>query len=304
MKQKIAFMIGACSMALAAMTSCSSDDMLNETTNNPSEALNVIGSVEGLTTSRATDALWEAGDSIGLISTGIASNAKYVTTNGDGVFSAADDGVFLNDRSSHVFYAYYPYSKNVSSNNLTFNVCDSANVVAQKRNDIMVANGTASASYPTLQLQFKHAMARVIINVKTSTDDGFEADDVFDSNCCAMISSVYTSCSLDVTSSTVKACGTLSDLYLVAPTDNHENHVRQYVVYIAPQAGRKFNIIFYRGSSKEQVYSVQLTSGSWVAGKSYTYNITVKREVLDLSSAATISDWTVSTTDLDAGLKN
>jgi hypothetical protein len=302
MKQKFSLMLGACAMALASMTSCSSDDMLEETSNNTNEALSVVATVEGLATTRATDAAWEAGDSIGITAGNIATNVKYVSTEGDGTFSAADAGIYFTDRTSYVFYAYYPYNSGITSGRLIFNVCDSANVAAQKRNDIMVANGTASASKPTLQLQFKHAMVRLIINVKTSTEDGFDADDVFSSNCSAMIGTIYTQCLFNANMASVSGYGSLGDLNLVAPTDNRETHVRQYVVYVAPQSGRKFYLFFNRGTDNQQCYSVQLTNEAWKVGQSYTYNITAKRGCLDLSSASTITEWTDVTSDLDADL--
>jgi hypothetical protein len=299
MKQRKFLMLGACAMALTAFTSCYQDAM-DEPAGGSNVSLTVVGTVEGIPTTRATDTSWEVGDSIGITSSGIVTNGKFVTSNGDGVFSATDTGLFLKDSDTHTFYAYYPYSAKIKSNYLIFNVCDSANVAAQKRNDIMVASGTASASNKTLQLQFQHAMARIIINVKTSTEDGFDADDVFDENCCAMINSLYTTCLLNVTTSSVTGYGSISNLYLVAPTDDRENHVRQYVVYLPSQTGRKFSLIFNRDTDNQQIYSVSLTTGTWAAGKSYTYNITAKRDRIDLTSASTISDWTSNSKDLDA----
>jgi hypothetical protein len=207
MKKTFSLMLGACALALTTFTSCHDhDNVFDESSEmNSGTALTVEGAVEGLNTTRATDTAWETGDSIGLISTDLAANVKYVTTGGNGKFSAADADVYFTDRSDHVFYAYYPYSSKVNENCWYFSVSDSANVAAQKRNDIMVASGTATASNPTLQLQFKHAMARLIINVKTSTEDGFDADDVFSDNCSAMIGSTITRCMLNVTSSTVSA---------------------------------------------------------------------------------------------------
>jgi hypothetical protein len=304
MKKTFSLMLGACALALTTFTSCHDhDDVFDESSEmNSGTALAVEGAVEGLNTTRATDTAWETGDSIGLTSTDLATNVKYVTTGGNGKFSAADADVYFTDRSDHVFYAYYPYSSKVNENCWYFSVSDSANVAAQKRNDIMVASGTATASNPTLQLQFKHAMARLIINVKTSTEDGFDADDVFSDNCSAMIGSTITRCMLNVTSSTVLACGFKGDLYLVAPTDNRETHVRQYVVYLPPQSGCKFSLYFNRGTDAQQCYSVQLTDGAWVAGKSYIYDITAKRDRLDLSSASTITDWNSSVSSLNANL--
>jgi hypothetical protein len=303
MKQKFTLMLGVCAMALTAFTSCE-QEIINEYPTMPvnGDALTVVGSVES--SSRATDAAWEAGDAIGITSSNIATNAKFVTTNGDGVFSASAANLYIPDTKSHTFYAYYPYTSDISNSCKTITVCDSANVTAQKRNDIMVASTSLTSSSKTLQLQFRHAMARLIINVKTSTDDGFEADDVFSTSNCGALSSIYTEASLNIATGTIATTGDKSKFYMTAPTDDTENHVRQYVVFIPAQAGCKFELIYYRGSSKEQVYSVQLNNSSWEAGKSYTYNVTAKREGLDLSSSSTINNWTSSSADVNATLGN
>jgi hypothetical protein len=304
MKQRKFLMLGACAMALTAFTSCE-QEIINEFPAPPTtgEALTVVGTVEGAI-SRATDTAWEAGDSIGITAYGIVTNAKYSTTNGDGIFSASGSGLYLSDATSHTFYAYYPYTSAVENNVISINVCDSANVAAQKHNDFMVASATLSASNKKLQLQFRHAMARVIINVKTSTEDGFAADDVFSTSSCGALSAVYTKGTLNIESCKLSSSGYLSRLYMVAPSDDITNHVRQYVVYLTPQPGCKFELIYNRGTSKEQVYSVKLTDQNWFGGYSYTYNVTAKREGLDLTSASTITDWTSSSDDLSATLSN
>ena len=63
---------------------------------------------------------WTAGDAIGVnvTSTGntTGDNKKYVTTNGDGTFEAADNNniIYFKDNKETTFSAYYPYNKFIS----------------------------------------------------------------------------------------------------------------------------------------------------------------------------------------------
>lgn len=60
---------------------------------------------------------WTAGDAIGVYATSsgytTGDNKKYVTTNGDGTFEAADNNniIYFKDNKETTFSAYYPYNK-------------------------------------------------------------------------------------------------------------------------------------------------------------------------------------------------
>ena len=81
-------------------------------------------------------------------------NKKYVTTNGDGTFEAADSNniIYFKDNKETTFSAYYPYNKFLTDGKMNWNI---AEVVANQpcKADVLFASGaTASKASPILQI--------------------------------------------------------------------------------------------------------------------------------------------------------
>lgn len=120
---------------------------------------------------------WTAGDAIGVnvTSTGntTGDNKKYVTTNGDGTFEAADNNniIYFKDNKETTFSAYYPYSKFLTDGKMNWNM---AEVEANQpcKADVLFASGaTASKASPTVKFtdaehRFKHCMSLVKFVIK------------------------------------------------------------------------------------------------------------------------------------------
>lgn len=120
---------------------------------------------------------WTAGDAIGVnvTSTGntTGDNKKYVTTNGDGTFEAADNNniIYFKDNKETTFSAYYPYSKFLTDGKMNWNI---AEVEANQpcKADVLFASGaTASKASPTVNFtdaehRFKHCMSLVKFVIK------------------------------------------------------------------------------------------------------------------------------------------
>lgn len=85
--------------------------------NNGPVAATVKADIVKNVTRATTDDTWSNNDAIGVYvtSTGYTTgdNKKYVTTNGDGTFEAADNNniIYFKDNKETTFSAYYPYSK-------------------------------------------------------------------------------------------------------------------------------------------------------------------------------------------------
>ena len=73
---------------------------------------------------------WTAGDAIGVYVTSSSNttgdNKKYVTTNGNGTFEAADNNniIYFKDNRETTFSAYYPYSESLTDGKMDWNMAE------------------------------------------------------------------------------------------------------------------------------------------------------------------------------------
>ena len=125
----------------------------------------------------AEDNSWTAGDAIGVYVTSsgytTGDNKKYVTTNGDGTFEAADNNntIYFKNNEETTFSAYYPYNKYLTDGKMNWNI---AEVEANQpcKADVLFASGaTASKASPTVKFtdaehRFKHCMSLVKFIIK------------------------------------------------------------------------------------------------------------------------------------------
>jgi hypothetical protein len=297
MKQKLFLMIGLGAMML---TSCSDNDDMPKMSNTDSEskAVTITAGIEGLAVSRAVDNQWQANDGIGVTSSGMMENVHYVTTAGDGTFRRNDLGKdYYKDESSHHFTAYYPYSSSVSNNQFTITTSSRATAEGQKGQDFLFAEADADVFNPNVKLNFSHQMARLIFNVKVSTEDGFSADDVFGtvdgSNIklsYGRLNSALASSTVNITTGVVTPTKDASNIVMTSGTDDKTLHVRQFILIIPSQDICSYSHIFNQSQANEQVFTTELGEGTWDAGYSYTYNVTIKRDSLTITDA-TIEKW-------------
>ena len=133
MKKSIIF----ASITALVMSSCSNNE-LDFSGSDAGSKLQVSASIHEMQT-RVHDTSWEANDAIGVSDDGNNANVKYVTNNGDGVFSSTETIYILGDES-HTFTAYYPYSSNVTADN---KVISFSNPV-----DFMYGTATATRQNP------------------------------------------------------------------------------------------------------------------------------------------------------------
>ena len=138
-------------------------------------AARITSTIAGTTTThtRASGTSWAPGDSIGITATRAdgtkpLDNTRYVTPDGDGVFTARDGEVFyFTDNDDVRFTAYYSYSDERYTNEdgtQTF-VCGSPaqRPEVQPSIDFLFASATGSAASPDVQLHFRHCMSRIVL---------------------------------------------------------------------------------------------------------------------------------------------
>ena len=145
--------------------------------NNGPVAATVQADIVKNITRATTDDTWSKNDAIGVYATSSGNttgdNKKYVTTNGDGTFEAADNNniIYFKDNKETTFSAYYPYSESLTDGKMDWNM---AAVEANQpcKADVLFASGaTASKASQTVNFtdaehRFKHRMSLVKFVIK------------------------------------------------------------------------------------------------------------------------------------------
>ena len=120
---------------------------------------------------------WTAGDAIGVYvtSTGYTTgdNKKYVTTNGDGTFEAADNNniIYFKDNKETTFSAYYPYSESLTDGKMDWNMAEVEENQPCMADVLFASGATASKASPIVNFtdiehRFKHCMSLVEFKIK------------------------------------------------------------------------------------------------------------------------------------------
>lgn len=261
-------------------------------------AAKVMASIESLNT-RAFNSTWDQDDAIGISCSSATTNynnMKYVTALGDGNFEHADGesmGIFFQTANETVnFSAYYPFAgTNGTAAGVISNVTTD-DQTKQKQFDFLFAdNVTASReSYVvrfTGEHPFNHKMCRLIVNLSTSADADFKAEDVFAGS--YSISGVKHSGSFNTATGEAVATGDASANWAITavPTDDAANATRTYSMIFYPQ-GENATLTFY-ATIAGQVYTCQINP-NLTAGKSNAYTIITRKTGLKVSSCS-INNW-------------
>jgi hypothetical protein len=292
-KQKLMMMLGVVAMAL---TACNNQAEIGEIAENETTPVEIefTGTIADDAKTRVSDTSWDKGDSIGVFMDSIAVNNKYVTTDGDGVFTTENFNL-LNGSATHKVCAYYPYSSSFDTETTVRNSM-SANPEDQKKYDYMVAEATVSKSSPKVKLEFKRKMMKLVINVRTSAADGFNADDVFGNVEGSEITSSYGDLSshikdihVNFSEGLVEASGSRISLESLKNGEQDTvNHVLRYTIILPPQSGN----MYYWHNLNEKTYGITLTTtnNKYEAGYTYTYDLVYKKTGLIISDS-TIEAW-------------
>lgn len=162
-------------LSLSILQSCQNDEtniIQNEVNNKGITFSSIIDDAQN---SRAYDTSWEANDVIGVFmlansDKNVATNIPYVTSKGDGYFVSQNSPIYYPEDNSAVdFIAYYPYSKTISDyKNYSINL---SNQTKQNAIDLMTAVNLTNRQLTSPQgnLQFKHLLAKLVLNLKSTS---------------------------------------------------------------------------------------------------------------------------------------
>ena len=258
---------------------------------------------------------WTAGDAIGVYvtSTGYTTgdNKKYVTTNGDGTFEAADNNniIYFKDNKETTFSAYYPYSNTLTDGKMNWQM---AEVVENQpcKADVLFASGAiASKASPTVNFtdsehRFKHCMSMVEFKIKPG--QGVKYNNYKFNR--LELKGIFRSGKFDTRTGSVETAGDRGPIILNFDDVSFESE-KSFAYIMLPQSleSNKMDIEIYLLLNDSEVkYTTPITpstNGQFEGGKKYTYNITVKNTGITIEDA-NIYPWeNGDSSDLDAELE-
>ena len=258
---------------------------------------------------------WTAGDAIGVYVTSYSyttgDNKKYVTTNGDGTFEAADNNniIYFKDNKETTFSAYYPYSNTLTDGKMNWQM---AEVVENQpcKADVLFASGAiASKASPTVNFtdsehRFKHCMSMVEFKIKPGQGvkyNNYKLNRL-------ELKGIFTSGKFDTRTGLVENVGDRMSLvrnFVDVPFESEESFA--YIMLPQNLESNKMDIEIYLLLNDSEVkYTTSITpstNGQFEGGKKYTYNITVKNTGITIEDA-NIYPWeNGDSSDLDAELE-
>ena len=264
----------------------------------------------------AEDNSWTAGDAIGVYVTSsgytTGDNKKYVTTNGDGTFEAADNNntIYFKNNEETTFSAYYPYNKYLTDGKMNWNI---AEVEANQpcKADVLFASGaTASKASPTVNFtdaehRFKHCMSLVEFKIKPGQgvkDNNYKFNSL-------NMKGIFTSGKFDTRTGSVEAAGDRETLTRFFNNDVSFESEESFAYIMLPQSleSNKMDIEIYLLLNDSEVkYTTSITpttNGQFEGGKKYTYNITVKNTGITIEKANIVPWGNGDSGNLDADIE-
>lgn len=240
---------------------------------------------------------WTTGDAIGVYASSsgytTGDNKKYVTTNGDGTFEAADNNniIYFKDNKETTFSAYYPYSESLTDGKMDWNMAE------VKENqpcmaDVLFASGaTASKASPIVNFtdiehRFKHCMSLVEFKIKPG--QGVKYNNYKFNR--LELKGIFRSGKFDTRTGSVETAGDRGSISRNFDDVSFESE-ESFAYIMLPQSleSNKMDIEIYLLLNDSEVkYTTSITpstNGQFEGGKKYTYNITVKNTGITIEDA-------------------
>lgn len=305
MKQFTSTRLFAVTSVVAAMLAAGCSEENNEPVGNASNAAIVtasIGKADNVTSTRASNMVWDADDCIGISTSSAKGKTNYINiqykTDGS-VFkpvsgaAGEDNTIYFQDTSPTEFTAYYPYegvngtkpgSNGVITKKLTVADQSTANLPAI---DYLWAQQTAQSSNPKVDFQFSHRMSRIILNFKAGAGTVLPTDGLT-----YTLTGLATEGTFNTVTGEAQATGTTSTLEKLPTTTTAGQPTGTAILWPQPA-----NSVRLQLTLNGTTFGAALTFPSGTAGEalapstSYTFNVNVERTGIEISKAD-IKDWT------------
>ena len=176
----------------------------------------IVGNLSDYQT-RAHDAVWDAGDQIGVFAftAGTSNlfnnfaNVQYNTVDVAGIFKAANGGVVLKGTEKADITAYYPFASGLNGNTYVVNVSDQSDL---KKLDLLWGKGTLTADATTQTVPVKFAHKLSLIQIRFTS----KAGETLPASIKASLKGVKTVATFDVASGAFTLGETTGDITLPA----------------------------------------------------------------------------------------
>lgn len=305
MKQFTSTRLFAVTSVVAAMLAAGCSEENNEPVGNASNAAIVtasIGKADNVTSTRASNMVWDADDCIGISTSSAKGKTNYINiqykTDGS-VFkpvsgaAGEDNTIYFQDTSPTEFTAYYPYegvngtkpgSNGVITRTLTVADQSTANLPAI---DYLWARQTAQSSNPKVDFLFSHRMSRIILNFKAGAGTVLPTDGLT-----YTLTGLATEGTFNTLTGEAQATGTASTLEKLPTITTAGQPTGTAILW--PQAA---NSVRLQLTLNGTTFGAALSFPSGTAGEalapstSYTFNVNVERTGIEISKAD-IEDWT------------
>lgn len=257
---------------------------------------------------------WTAGDAIGVYASSsgytTGDNKKYVTTNGDGTFEAADNNnvIYFKDNTETTFSAYYPYSESLTDGKMDWNMAEVEENQPCKADVLFASGATASKASPIVNFtdiehRFKHCMSLVEFKIKPG--QGVKYNNYKFNR--LELKGIFRSGKFDTRTGTVETAGDrgyISRNFDDVPFESEESFA--YIMLPQSLESNKMDIEIYLLLNDSEVkYTTSIspsTNGQFEGGKKYTYNITVKNTGITIEDANIFPWENGDSGDLDADI--
>lgn len=305
MKQFTSTRLFAVTSVVAVLLAAGCSEENNEPVGNASNAVIVtasIGKADNVTSTRASNTVWDADDCIGISTSSAKGKTNYINiqykTDGSifkPVSGAAgeDNTIYFQDTSPTEFTAYYPYegvngtkpgSNGVITRTLTVADQSTANLPAI---DYLWAQQTAQSSNPKVDFQFSHRMSRIILNFKAGAGTVLPTDGLT-----YTLTGLATEGTFNTLTGEAQATGTASTLEKLPTITTAGQPTGTAILWPQPA-----NSVRLQLTLNGTTFGAALTFPSGTAGEalapstSYTFNVNVERTGIEISKAD-IKDWT------------
>lgn len=262
-------------------------------------AVRVINTqITGTSTTRATDASWQAGDVIGLVmfEAGTATPLygktalKYATATAEGYFQPTDEantGYYPEGGKQTDILAFYPHTNIEADLLVPVNTTDQT---ALNRIDLMVADKSTghSADNPEVSLNFRHKLAKLVITV----DKEESAADIDLTGATLKVSGTVATAKWSLPDARLIVDGNPADINLVATTT--KDNMSATGIVLPTDAGKGVKLLINTAAGKTFTAPLPETSPLSTG----TVNILrvhlskVGEDKTEVTIDASIADWT------------
>lgn len=240
---------------------------------------------------------WTAGDAIGVYASSsgytTGDNKKYVTTNGDGTFEAADNNniIYFKDNKETTFSAYYPYSESLTDGKMDWNMAEVEENQPCMADVLFASGATASKASPIVNFTdiehcFKHCMSLVEFKIKPG--QGVKYNNYKFNR--LELKGIFRSGKFDTRTGSVETAGdrgSISRNFNDVPFESEESFA--YIMLPQSLESNKMDIEIYLLLNDSEVkYTTPITpstNGQFEGGKKYRYNITVNNTGITIEDA-------------------